>query len=214
MEKAQMKHLYYLKTVIKNGQLWQYTDISYTGNKPKCYLSTYQWIILICSITIGLFTLKKGFPDNFLGYIIAFFAILIGMYITLITTMYSRFDPDKYTKSGLNVVQAELLIREKNYLIQFTSITSYNIILSIMLIVLMCLSLLFSNFFQIEAGLCEFLSTTGFKDRSIQVILISYRSVIIYFFLDVLYLSLYAVTTMYSFINGEYLKARVNKPKL
>ena len=133
---------YYLYRLILDGHKWQYIDINGKGSKPNLYFSSIQFIFIIISITSSVFLIKNGFNKDFIGYIIASLSIFTGLFLSLILTVFDKFQKFKFDVSNITEKEKIIIIQRKNFFKQFTAITSYSILLSIICIFLLSLSLL------------------------------------------------------------------------
>ncbi len=138
-----MKPLYYLKKLIRKGHYWQYTDVLCRERKPKVFFLPVQWCMIVVSILVCTLFLDKGFGEEFVGYTNATLAILTGLYLTVVISLFDKFDKKEYITTGLTVKQKNNLKIKKNFFIQFTSLTAYAIIISLFCLGLLSLTLLF-----------------------------------------------------------------------
>ena len=210
-----MKPLYYLKKLIKNGHYWQYTDVLNNGKKPKMFFLPLQWIIIAASILIAIFFIDDGFSNEFVGYTNAVLAILTGLYLSVIVNLFAKFDKEKLikkmSKQKLTVMQKNNLIARKNYFIQFTSLTMYSILIALFCLVMLSLSLLFESFdtrVSIDT-LKENWQIVQYSCLLKLLVIIFYRIILLYFLINLVYLSSYIVSSVYSYIVGEYNEVKI-----
>lgn len=206
----QLKHVsHYLANLIKEGHKWQYLNINGKGKSPLLYFTGLQWVVILIS-GFGVVSLPLGFNKDFIGYTIASLSIFIGLFLTLILSVFDKFQTfvennksqDKTEKTKI------ILIQRRNFSKQFTSLTSYSIILSIFCIFLLSLSLLFESF---NANIYTYSLTKWAEIQPKNILLLLkifglafYRFCLIYFLLDFLLITLYAVTSIFSFIMINY----------
>ena len=206
---------YYLFKLISDGHKWQHTDINGLCENPKFYFSGLQWLIIVISF-ISSFLLAIGFNKDFIGYIIASLSIFIGLFLTLILTVFDRFQNINFSTPNLSENEQIKLIQKKNFFKQFTALTSYSILISLLSIILLSLSLL-SNFFNVNIS--QFSLVSDIESVSIEYtcnfliisIVLIYRIVVIYFLLDFLIIVLFALTSIYNYISLEYDKVKIKK---
>lgn len=199
---------YYLSRLIKAGHQWQYTDVNGIESKPKLYFTRIQWFIISATLIISYF-MENGFSDDFVGYIISALSIFVGLFLTLIISVFDKFQKlnlkelkDKENKGEI-VISAKIktsLIQRKNYFKQFSSLTSYSIIISIFCIFLLSISLL-TDFFKLN--LTEFVFAEKITTKSIILFfklsaVYVYRLVILYLLTNFLLIVIYAVTSIYN----------------
>lgn len=206
-----MKSGYYLKKLIKNGHLWQYTDVLGHGKKPRLFFMPTQIFILLASVSSALFLLNSGFDKDFTGYTNAALAIITGLYLTIIISLFEKNNKDDFTSKGLTQKQKDDLRLKKNFLIQFTSLASYSIILALLCLVLLSLSLQFDFFNQricIELVKSMY-STEEYSELAKACLIVIYRCAIVYFLFDIVYISTYIISSAYSYIVGDYDKNKI-----
>ena len=211
MKSLSIRH--YIKKLICDGHKWQYCGINGNGVKPKYFFSSVQ-LLISCIAIIGAIFLKNGFNKDFIGYIIASLSIFIGLFLTLILTVFDKFQRIDFNKPHLTEQEEVSLIQTKNFFIQFTALTSYSILIALFCIVLLSASLLFNYFnqditqYELAIKNINFIKILNF---SIVLSVFLYRIIIIYFLFDFLIIVVYALTSIYDFITLEIEKVKVRK---
>lgn len=205
---------YYLGRLILDGHKWQNIDINGVESKPKYYYSRLQYLFIVLAIG-SVFLLKNGFNKDFIGYMIASLSIFVGLFLTLILTVFDKFQKVNFDKPNLSEKEKVFLIQRKNFFKQFTALTSYSILLSITCIFLLSLSLLTDSLNRdvFDFELIDSLRNIDFKNILIGGyvwLIIFYRILIVYFFLDFLLMVLYALTSIYNYIALEFDKKKVS----
>ena len=207
-----MKPLSYLKKLIKNGHYWQYTDVRNKGRKPKLFFLPMQWIIILLSVVMSVCVLNNGFSDEFVGYTNAVLAILTGLYLAVVISIFDKFDREEFTKNGLTERQKNNLKLKKNFFIQFTSLTTYSIIIALFCLGLLSLSLLFKSFntlITIDILIKKW--QEAYYICFIKMFAITlYRVILMYFLINIIYISSYIISSVYSYIVGEYDSAKID----
>lgn len=169
------------------------------------------------SFFIALFSviiLKHGFSDNFAGYIISFLGIFIGLFTTIIISMYEKKDALIENYLQKDQVDKNRILRIKNYLLQFTALVSYSIIIALFIIVLLLLVLL-SNRTQINIWDFTFVNPfTEFKWLFIwlfiqQCLICIHRFFIVYFLCMFFANTIFSISSYFSFLISEYKQIRL-----
>lgn len=181
-----------------------------------------QVINILISVLI-VYKFSSGFSDNFSGYVISFLSIFIGMFSSIIISLFEKgkviideLDKEK-AKSKNNCddnEKIEKLKLQKNYLIQFTGLTSYSILLALAIIGLLLFVLLNS---KVEINLTKFSlvsSITEINYGSVKlflklVLIMIYRFTISYLLLNFFTITTYAVTSYFSYISSAF-KNKIN----
>ena len=172
--------LYYIIHLINNGHKWQYQNLNGSGKPPVLWLSSLQIIALIIAITF-LFVQPDGLlHENIIDYVLSSLSILTGIYLSLIVFIY-----DRYKVINFNEMSDTKKIRTWNFYSQLFSLTSYSIILAILVIVILISALLFgvrTNIFNYEfTSHITFVSFVLFLKISLIVLI---RVAFIYFLFD------------------------------
>jgi hypothetical protein len=204
---------YYLSKLISDGHKWQYTDINGKVEKPRYYFSSIQWIIIIVSL-ISSYFLPKGFNNNFIGYIIASLSIFIGLFLTLILTIFDKFQKINFSKKEISEIERVSLIQTKNFFKQFTALTSYSILISLCCIGLLSLSLL-SEFFNTNPAEYRFIydiSEIAWSNILTFIYILSilfYRLLVFYFLFDFILILVFSLSSIYNYISLEYERKKI-----
>ena len=207
-----LKH--YLNKLINEAHEWQNTDIN--GNLIPCrwFFLPIQWIFIFLSILITILIITEGLNKDFIGYIIAALSIFIGLFVSIILSLNDRFYPLLIESLNRKLTDKEKinLIRKKNYIKQFTSLTTYSILLAILCIILLSLSLVIGSF-RIHISLNTL--TESFEIHKYYIfckylLIIVYRIIVLYFLFDFILITVYAITSMYNYIIVEYDKIEIN----
>lgn len=199
---------FYLQKLIADGHKWQYLDINGQGKKPKLYFNSPQVVFFLVSI-ITLFLIKSGFNKDFIGYAIASLSVFIGLFLTLILSVFDKFRSLNLLSPRDTERDKVIYIQTKNFFKQFTALTSYAILLALFSILLLSISLLLPSM-NIDIFNYKFLLSSEYhhiKNFFFISLLIIYRVTIIYFYLDFLLVVLYALTSMYTYISNNYEKS-------
>lgn len=193
--------------LIKEGHKWQYTDLSGYGKKPKIYFSYTQIFFFIVSC-IGVYFLPKGFSKDFIGYTMAALAVFIGLFISITLNAFDKFQNIDFKKVPENDNEKVLKKLSKNFFRQFTALTCYGVIISVICIVLLSLSLLcdvlgtdITNYSFVDSW--QLINIQNFGTFVRLFFLIVYRILILYFLLDFIYLVLVSLGKLFEYITFE-----------
>jgi len=206
----------FIKNVVSEGNRLQKVDITGEVTTKNKYTQT-QLIAIAFSIVL-LFLLKTGFSGDFAGYVISFLSIFIGLFSSIVISLFDKShnlkekilsEKSKAQNNTANPTEIERLKKIRNYLVQFTGLTSYAIYLAICIIVLL-ICILVHSFFELDLYKFSFVKTIADINRHtifnfIQVlILVLHRVLISYLLINFFSITLYAVTSYFSYISSEY----------
>lgn len=199
--------------LIKDAHFYQYAGIVDTKEelkikKPRLYFSKIQWFFILFSIFFN-FILSKGFSENFAGYIISGLSLFVGLFFTFILMIFDKFQSIDFTKYrySQSMENYPIGVRLKNYFKKITVLSLYTIILSIVLIILLSMTLLFKDFVNSPICLIDFVTNIKLHPPKLILktfVLLSYRSLIVYFLLDFILITLYLISSFYDFMISEY----------
>jgi hypothetical protein len=199
-----------IKPLIKGGHEWQYISINGEEYKPKFYFSDIQWVILIISSAI-LFKLEKGISKEVIGYVMGAFSISVSLFMSLLVSIFDKFENTSFKLENKTEDEIIRLKQKKNFFKRFISITSYLVVLSIIVIVLCSLTYIF-NLSAREITTSQF----TFEWHRINVVLtlkntivLIYRILFNYFLLNYLFLTFFIAGSAY-----EYYMSEMNRRKI
>lgn len=202
MQYKSVKNL--IKPLIKGGQEWQSININGGDEKPKLYFSNIQWIILILSSLI-LLKLTKGISKDIIGYVMSAFSISVSLFMSLLVSIFDKFENTKFETISITEIDIARLKQKKNFFKRFISITSYLVVLSILVIVLCSLTYIFNisirnvepKTFTLKWAEIDLILT--FKNS----LIIAYRIALNYFLLNYLFLTFFITGSAYEYYMSE-----------
>jgi len=209
MQYKSVKNL--IKPLIKGGQEWQYIDINGNDIKPRLYYSNIQWCILLISLLVVL-KLNKGISKDVIGYVMSAFSISVSLFMSLLVSIFDKFENTSFDKTDKTEEEIVRLVQKKNFFKRFISITSYLVILSIVVIILCSLTYIFNlSARDVKAGYFTL------KWKEIDIILtlkysaiILYRITLNYFLLNYLFLTFFITGSAYEYYMSEMNRRKIN----
>ena len=202
MQYKSVKNL--IKPLIKGGQEWQSININGGDERPKLYFSNVQWVILLLS-SIILLKLTKGISKDIIGYVMSAFSISVSLFMSLLVSIFDKFENTKFKTISKTDSDIARLKQKKNFFKRFISITSYLVVLSILVIVLCS----FTYIFNISHRNVE---TKTFTLNWVEIdslltlknlLIIGYRIVLNYFLLNYLFLTFFITGSAYEYYMSE-----------
>lgn len=207
-----------LKDLIKDAHKYQYADIADTEEqieekKPKAYFTKTQWIILVLAVAANI-VLREGYNTDFCGYVISGLSLFVGIFFTFIIALYDKFNDIDFSQFHITVSEdkCNIGIRLKNYFKKTTILSLYLILLSIICILLLSCTLLFDSFFNQNINPLEIFDP--FQVNSIccfvqAIAIFIYRSIVFYFLIDFVLITIYLISAIYDYIISEYNKVKL-----
>lgn len=198
--------LYYIFNLIKKGQEWQYQNATRTNHPPKFYFATFQWIALFLSI-IFVLTKPSGLNNEIINCLLSSLSIMTGLFLALIVIVYDKFkDLDFNAKDDDEKIEKT---KSWNYLCQFNSLTSYAILLSLIVIFILICSLLFGHPTVLsKIHFVKVISQINWILTMQVIFVILIRLLTVYFLLDFFVITIYAISSLFQFINIEMLSQK------
>lgn len=199
-----------IKPLIKSGHDWQFITINGDESKPKFYFSNVQWVILLMS-GIVLLKLSNGISKDIIGYIMGAFSISVSLFMSLLVSIFDKFENTSFEKGDKDEPEIVRLKQKKNFFKRFISITSYLVVLSILVVVLSGLTYLFN----LSENTISF-KTFTLEWSQINVILtlkngaiLFYRVILNYFLLNYLFLTLFVTGSAYEYYMSEISRRKI-----
>lgn len=199
--------------LIIGGHEYQNKDINGRDQKPKFYFSDIQWAIIFISVIV-LFKLPSGLSRELVGYVIAAFSIAVSLLMSLLVSIFDKFEKIEFFTDGLDENQIVRLHQKRHFFIRFITITSYLVGMSILIIVLCSICYMFDlNDHKIETSTLTFKVVLINWELTIKnSLIILYRICLNYFLLNYLFLTIFITGSSYDFYISE-IKARKISPK-
>lgn len=196
--------------LIKGGHEWQYISINGEAKKPRLYFSGIQWILLLIS-SLVLFKLVNGISTDVIGYVISAFSISVSLFMSLLVSIFDKFENTDFETAKKTEAEIGRLKQKKNFFKRFISVTSYLVVLSILIIILCSLSYIF----DIPSKTIKYESFT-YRIEEIDIMLtakniivVTYRTTLNYFLLNYLLLTFFITGSAY-----EYYISEINSKKI
>lgn len=190
----------YLKDLRLQAHRFEKIDIN-NRTETSVWGKNQRRIICIFPSLIAFLFLSDGFSVNFVSYVSTALSILIGLFTSSIIFIFDKYEP----LSTLNPNSKERLLNTQayNYTKQFAYLTGYSIVLSILILILLSLSVLFENYFNIEITKYQFDFNLTYETIKLFInilLVIIQRILILYLIFSVLYYTLYSISSMIKYM--------------
>ena len=184
--------------------------------KKEITLEVLKFASLVIAIILTVFV-STGINKDFAGYIISALSIFIGLNISLIIMLFDKFNSTNFDTNNKTYKDKVKLLKHRNFFMQFTSLTAYSIILSLVLIVL--LSICFSQHFTSSISISEKIAyvwemmktdwTPGWSWKIFMfalwqatiLVIRCFTYYLLFYFIIILF---YSVGSAYAYISQEY----------
>jgi len=193
-----------IKPLIKGGHDWQFITINGVDSAPRFYFSNVQWFLLLIS-SLTLIKLTNGLSKDIIGYVITAFSISVSLFMSLLVSIFDKFENTDFDTKEKTEEEITRLKQKKNFFKRFISITSYLVLLSILVIVLCCLTYIFNlslheiNIHSLTLNIKKIDMLLTLKNTFV----ILYRIVLNYFLLNYLFLTLFITGSAYEYYISE-----------
>jgi hypothetical protein len=191
----------YLKDLRKEAHRFERTDINNIVSTSFWGRNQRRIICFIPSLILFFF-LDEGFNSDFVAYASTALSILIGLFTTTIIFILDKYQPidtqNANSKEKLWDKQAF------NYTKQFASITGYNIVLCVFVLVLLSFSALFKdlfiiNIFQYNLSL-KHIDSEAICNFIVVMFVVIQRLLVLYWLASIVYNTLYAISSMITYM--------------
>lgn len=197
--------IYYLFRLIKDGHEWQYKNLNGIGKRPKFYFSFLQIIAIFISV---LFVINEpdGLSSNAKDYILGCLSIMVALFLSLILVVF-----DKSKQMVIENEKEVAKLHSWNFFYQFNALTSYAILVALVVIIFTIIELVFninfnlSDYYFAPYHTWDFIAIRLFMKGSIVVFM---RLCVIYFLIDFFIICLYAICSIYQYMRLDFLKRK------
>ncbi len=199
--------LYYIIHLVKEGHRWQYQNLNGSGTPPLLWFSFLQLVAILIAVVFLLVQPDGLLHTNVIDYVLSSLSILTGIYLSLIVFIYDRYKALKFDE--MNDTKH---IRTWNFYSQLNSLTSYSILIAILVIMILMGALLFgekTNIFNYEfTSHITCVSIALFLKLTLIVLI---RVSFVYFLFDFFILCLYIVSGIFQFVSSDMSDAEPKK---
>ena len=191
--------LYYVLKLITKGQEWQYKNLNGKGDRPKLYFTQLQLIALLISI-LFVYTKPKGLSNEMINYVLSSLSIMTALFLSLIIIIFDKFNNFNFKGEGDD--EKIHKFHMWNFFYQFNAITSYAILISTSVIILLVFTLMFGK--EIDVSQYTFVS---YKLVTFESILLFLKLLFVY---SIRILCIYAISSIFQYVSNEFIKERPN----
>lgn len=195
--------------ILREGRRLQKFDIAGQPTTRRRWTHT-QLGSLALSILLCIL-LPTGINDNFAEYAIAFLGIFVGLFTSIIISLY---DKGKTLYDGISNKSSQEKARieiVRNYLVQFTGLTAYSIVLALIAVVMLLGVLLFPNA-RVDILQYHFVSSFAEVNYKSAVTFFRLSGVLLFRFtllsllLNFFAVTLFSLSSYFSFLMSEHKK--------
>lgn len=195
--------LYYILNLIVKGHEWQYQNATRTNEPPKLYFTVLQWGALSFAL-VFVFTNRTGLCTEIIDFLLSSLSIMTGLFLALVVVVYDKFK--EFDFSAKDDDEKINKVKSWNYLCQFNALTSYAIFISLIVISILIGSLLYGH----HTDFSNIHIVKSFSEIDIWLTLRIFivgivRFCMVYFLMDFFILTIYAISSLFQFINVEML---------
>ena len=192
--------LYYLLVLIRDGHIWQRTDVNGHQERRWLYFSILQFIALGIS-ALYVIHRKVGIDHDTIDYLLSSMSIMAGMFLALIVLVLERSEKTNYEADNQNEQSKKLKLWRFNR--QFVTVTSYAVLISLLEISILMGILFFGQGINLDHY--DFLPIAKWNVTSVLLALklffvIVVRICVVYFLFNFILLSVNSVTCIYQSI--------------
>lgn len=196
----------YLSDLIHAGHKWQRQNIIGTDSESTFRFSVFQ--IVGCLLS-GWFVYKNpsGVSDAAIDYLLSSLSIITGFYFAVILLSYDQFNKIEVPDRGAAEDEKIKVLKSINFLKKYNALSCYAILLAIIVIFMLVGTLLFGQNTDIYE---DFEVASSLKDVALFPTLCFYalvvwRFLMIYFLLDFFIITIYAICSLFQFLNLQML---------
>lgn len=196
----------YLSDLIHAGHKWQRQNIIGTNSERAFKLSAFQ---IVGCLLAGWFVYKNpsGVSDTAIDYLLSSLSIITGFFFAVILLSYDQFNKIEMPGVGATEDEKIKVLKSINFLKKYNALSCYAILLAIIVIFMLIGTLLFGQKIDIDE---DFEVASSLKDIALfQTLcfyaLVVWRFLMIYFLLDFFIITIYAICSLFQFLNLQML---------
>lgn len=200
----------YLSDLIHAGHKWQRQNIIGTNSERAFKLSVFQ---IVACLLAGWFVYKNpsGVSDTVIDYLLSSLSIITGFFFAVILLSYDQFNKIKVPDREATVNEKIKALKSINFLKKYNALSCYAILLAIIVIFMLIGTLLFGQKTDIVE---DFEVASSLKDVALFPTLCFYalvvwRFLMIYFLLDFLIITIYAICSLFQFLNLQMIDLKL-----
>ena len=196
----------YLSDLIHAGHKWQNQNIIDTNSERTFRLSFFQ--IVGCLLAVWfVYKNPSGVSDTAIDYLLSSLSIISGFYFAVILLSYDQFNKLKVPDGGVPENEKIKVLKSINFLKKYNALSCYAILLAIIVIFMLICTLLFGQKTDIDG---DFEVASSLKEVALFptlcfYALIAWRFLMIYFLLDFFIITIYAICSLFQFLNLQML---------
>lgn len=200
--------IYYIIKLVKEGQKWQYQNLTNSGKRPTFWFSGLQIVAIIAAVVFVILQPEGILKENVIDYILSSLSIMTGIYLSLLVFVYDRYKLIDFKK----IQDEHQQIRTWSFYSQLNSLISYSILVAIIVILILITSLLYG----VPTNISDYVLADDFTISSFVLFLrcsfvVCMRLAMVYFLIDFFILCTYIVSGIFHFIHTDM---EVNNPHL
>ncbi len=203
----------FLKDIISEADRLQRFNIA--GQKLTDNKFTDSQKISFIIAVIGVLIFKYGFSNEFAGYVISFLGIFIGLFASVMLSLYDKkdklienyIDKDKQDKARIKKI--------KNLFLQFTALVSFSVIQGLFLIILLFVVLLSK---RTQLSIYNYQLVTELKAIHWREVLLFFqqsfnfihRLFVFYLLSRFFFITTFTVSSFFAFLINEYKRIKLS----
>jgi hypothetical protein len=197
---------YASKVVSEGDRLQRYDN---TGKKIARWKFTDSQIFSGIVAAVAVWLLPCGFTDNFAGYVSGFLGIFVGLFTTVVMSMEEKSKTLYANWDKIEEIKKPKIEITRNYMVRFTGLTSYSILLALVVIVLLLLTLS-GGVFSMDIGKYPLIHSFNEFDAAafgrfvLVVIAVLHRFFTVYFLFNFFAITIFSTTSYFSRILSDY----------
>ena len=196
----------YLSDLIHAGHKWQRQNIIGTNSERTFKLSVFQ---IVGCLLAGWFVYKNpsGVSDTAIDYLLSSLSIITGFFFAVILLSYDQFNKIEVPDNGATEDEKIKALKSINFLKKYNALSCYAILLAIIVIFMLIGTLLFGQKTDIDEDfeVASSLENVAWFPTLCFYALVVWRFLMIYFLLDFFIITIYAICSLFQFLNLQML---------
>lgn len=196
-----------LRELIHIGQKWQQLKIV-GASDVKGYKFSFLQILGLLMAGLYVYRNPEGVSDTEIDFLLSSLSIITGFFFAVIFLGFDQFDkivvPTAESSQELKIKT----LKSMNFLKKYNALSCYAILLSVTVIIMLVVTLLYGDKINISENyrVAQSYSEIEWKITLKYWALIAWRFSMIYFLFDFFIMTVYAICSLFQFINVQMLE--------
>lgn len=201
---------FYLRKLIYEGHFWQQQNATETNLVKVNRLSFLQMLGGVLALVFVSQT-PEGVSETQIDFLLSSLSIITGFFFAVVLLGYDLFCRIQMPEGASEESKIKIM-KSRNFLKKYNALSCYAILLAITVITMLIGTLLFGKHINLAEDFvaAETFDTINWWNTIKFGLLVIWRFCMIYFLMDFFLITLYAIGSLFQFLNVQMLDSRIS----